>query len=47
MIYEIDAATLAVKRKLSLGAEVVSMRMAPAGGSLLAAMPVAALSGPG
>ncbi|HXA03412.1 MAG TPA: hypothetical protein VNY30_01165, partial [Bryobacteraceae bacterium] len=34
MIYEIDATTLAVKRKLSLGAEVVSMRMAPAGGSL-------------
>ena len=33
-VYEIDAATLAVKRKLSLGAAVVSMRMAPAGGSL-------------
>ena len=43
-IYEIDAATLALKRKLSLGAFVVSMRMAPAGGSL--AVPfVAAVSG--
>jgi YVTN family beta-propeller protein len=33
MVYEIDA-TVAVKRKLSLGASVVSMRMAPAGGFL-------------
>jgi len=34
MVYEIDAANLAVKRRLSLGSEVISMRMAPAGGSL-------------
>jgi YVTN family beta-propeller protein len=34
MVYEIDAVNLIPKRKLSLGAQVVSMRMAPAGGSL-------------
>jgi len=34
MVYEIDTATLALKRKLSLGAAAVAMRMAPAGGSL-------------
>jgi YVTN family beta-propeller protein len=34
MVYEIDAATLTLKRKLSLAASVVSMLMAPAGGSL-------------
>jgi YVTN family beta-propeller protein len=33
-VYEIDTATLALKRKLSLGTAVVSIRMAPAGGSL-------------
>jgi YVTN family beta-propeller protein len=35
-IYEMDAAELAVKRKLSLGGTAVSMRMAPGGGSLWA-----------
>jgi YVTN family beta-propeller protein len=33
-VYEIDAARLELKRKLSLGNPVVSWRMAPAGGSL-------------
>src|SRR6202035_4196506 len=33
-IYEIDAALLAVKRKLSLGGRAISMRLAPDGASL-------------